>query len=250
MTKRKKSPVEVDTVSPHLCTIDLRLEILGQLPFLATLSQTELEEVNEHFRERGYDEGEPIYFSGDLASHLYVVASGQVRLMQHSRAGKDVLLDLLTPGEFFGTLTPGPEEVYGETAQAQVATCVLTISADDFRELMTIYPQITLAVLDMTADRLHSAREMVRQLSAHPVDQRIATVLLNLVEKLGEPHAEGTLIQTPLSREDLAQMTGTTPETASRVMSQLQKEGIINSGRQWVAITDLEQLTTIAAGEA
>ena len=250
MTKRRKSPVEIDTVSPHLCTIDLRLEILGQLPFLTALSQKELEEVNEHFHERAFDEGETIYFSGERASQLYVVASGQVRLTQHSRAGKDVLLELLTPGEFFGTLAPGPEEQYGETAQAQVATCALTIGADDFRDLMRSFPQITLAVLDMTADRLQSAREMVRQLSAHPVEQRIATVLLNLAEKLGERRAEGVLIQTPLSREDLAQMTGTTPETASRIMSQLQKDGLINSGRQWVAITDPEQLAAVAAGEA
>lgn len=250
MTKRRKSPVEIDTVSPHLCTIDLRLEILGRLPFLAALSQRELQAVNEHFQERAFDEGETIYFSGDRASQLYVVASGQVRLMQHSRAGKDVLLELLTPGEFFGTLAPGPEEKYGETAQAQVATCVLTISAGDFRELMSSYSQIALAVLDMTSGRLQSTREMVRQLSAHPVEQRIATVLLNLAEKLGEPQSEGILIQTPLSREDLAQMTGTTPETASRIMSQLQKDGLISSGRQWVAITDPEQLEETAAGEA
>ena len=250
MTKRRQSPVEIDTVSPHLCTIDLRLEILGQLPFLTALSETALEEVNERFHERGYDEGETIYFSGDRASHLYAVASGQVRLIQHSRSGKDVLLDLLTPGEFFGTLTPGTEEQYGETAEAQVASCVLAISADDFRDLMTATPEIALAVLDMTAGRLQSAQDMVHQLSAHPVEQRIAAVLLKLAEKLGEHHSEGILIQTPLSREDLAQMTGTTPETTSRVMSQLQKDGLIKSGRQWVAIKDPEQLATIAADEA
>ena len=246
MCQRRKSPVEIDIVPPQYCTIDLRLEILGQLPFLSPLSERELKEVNEHFRERGYDEGETSYFSGDRATHLYVVASGQVRLMQHSPSGKDVLLDLLLAGEFFGTLTPGPTERYGETAQAQVATCALTISADAFRELMAAHPKIALAVLDMTADRLQAAREMVRQLSTQPADERIAAVLLKLAEKLGEPHEEGVLIQTPLSREDLAQMTGTTPETVSRVLSQFQKDGLINSGRQWVAVANGEQLATMA----
>lgn len=245
MSQRKKSPVEIDIVPAQHCTIDLRLEILGQLPFLSPLSEEDLEEVNEHFRERGYGEGETIYFSGDRATHLYVVASGQVRLMQHSRAGKDVLLDLLLPGEFFGTVTPGPQEGYGETAQAQVATCALTISAGEFRDLMAAHPKIALAVLDLTADRLQAARETVRQLSTQPAEERIAAVLLKLAAKLGEPHDEGVLIQTPLSREDLAQMTGTTPETVSRVMSQLQKEGLVNSGRQWVAIADRERLAAI-----
>lgn len=248
MSNRKKSPLEIETVPPHLCTIDLRLKILGQLPFLAALTEAELEQVNKRFHARGYDEGQTIFFSGDRASHLYVVASGQVRLMQHSRSGKDVLLDLLTPGEFFGTLTPGIEQQYGETAQAQVATCVLTIGADDFRDLMATYPDIALSVLDLTAERLQSAQDMVRQLSAHPVEQRIAAVLLNLADKLGEPHPQGILIQTPLSREDLAQMTGTTPESASRTMSQWQKEGLVSSGRRWVAIKEREQLAAIAAG--
>jgi CRP-like cAMP-binding protein len=249
VSNRKKSPVEIDTVSPHLCTIDLRLEILGQLPFLAGLSGKELEGVNQHFRERGFDTGETIYFSDEKATHLYVVASGQVRLLQHSRAGKDVLLDLLVPGEFFGTLNPGPQERYQETAEAQVATCVLTIGADEFRELMGSYPQIALAVLDITAGRLQLAQDRVRQLSAQPVEQRIAAVLLRLADKLGESHEEGILIQTPLSREDLAQLTGTTPETASRIMSHLQKEGLLSSGRQWVAIKKRQQLARLATGE-
>lgn len=71
-------------------------------------------------------------------------------------------------------------------------------------------------------------------------------MLLKLGEKLGEPHDEGLLIQVPLARQDLADMAGTTVESASRVMSQFQKQGLIRSGRQWVAITDLEGLAAAA----
>lgn len=247
MSRRRKSPVEVDTVEPHLCSIELRLEILGRVPFLAPLSPPELEAANKRFREHGYEEGEVIYFSGDPATHLYVVASGQVRLTQHSLSGKDVLLDVLAAGEFFGSLAMRQDETYAETAQAQTAACVLAIGAQAFRDLLHESPQVALAVLDLTAERLQAAQERVHRLSAHPVEQRIAAVLLNLAAKLGEPRREGLLIQTPLSREDLAQMTGTTPETASRIMSQFQKEGLIESGRQWVAITDREQLAAVAA---
>jgi CRP-like cAMP-binding protein len=96
------------------------------------------------------------------------------------------------------------------------------------------------------AERLQTAHETIRQLSAFPVERRIASVLLKLSEKLGEAHDEGLLIQVPLARQDLADMAGTTVESASRVMSQFQKQGLIRSGRQWVAITDLAGLAAAA----
>jgi CRP-like cAMP-binding protein len=246
MGNRRKSPVEIEAVAAHTCSIDLRLEILGKLPFLASLSADELAAANKRFRAGDYAAGEAIYFTGDPATHLYVVASGQVRLMQHSPMGKDVLLDVLQPGEFFGSLTPGAGEPFAETAQAQANACILGINAEDFRELMTAYPPVALAVLDLTTRRLLAAQETVRRLSAYPMEQRLAAMLVRLAEKLGEPHPEGLLIQTRLSREDLAQMTAATPETVSRIMAQFQKEGLVNSGRQWVAITDLDGLKRLA----
>lgn len=248
MGNRRKSPVEIETVPVFMCSTELRLQLLGDLPFLASLSAAEIAQANESFQTFDYAEGDTIYFSGDLAGHLYVIASGQVRLMQHSGAGKDVLLDVLKPGDFFGSLTPGGEQRYAETAQAQSHACIMAITAAKFRELMAAYPRIALAVLDLTAARLQNARETVRQLSAFSAEQRIAAVLVRLAEKLGDQQAGGLLIQTRLSREDLAQMTGATPETASRIMASLQKDGLISSGRQWVAINDMEALAKLAEG--
>ena len=123
---------------------------------------------------------------------------------------------------------------------------MLTITAEDFRTILARYPSAALAVLDITQRRLHEAHEMVRQISAYPVEQRIAYVLSRLADKLGEVRDEGLLIQMPLTRDDIAQMTGATAETASRVMSQFQKDGLINSGRQWVAIADPKRLAALA----
>ena len=103
--------------------------------------------------------------------------------------------------------------------------------------------------MDITARRLRDTREIVRQLSTDSVEQRIAAVLLKLAEKLGEVTHEVVLIQMPLSRVNLAQMTGTTTETASRIVSQFQKEGLVRTGRQWIAITDRMRLEKIAGTE-
>ncbi len=136
--------------------------------------------------------------------------------------------------------------MYTNTAQAQTGVCALSINAGDFRALLDAYPSIALRVLDIMTGRLHSAQDMIRQLSAYPVEQRVAFTLLKLAEKLGEAHDEGLLIRMPLSREDLAAMTGTTTETVSRTLRQFQQSGIVNTGRQWVAIADRERLQALA----
>ena len=246
MSDRRTTPLSQDSIEPHRCSVDLRLEILRQLPFFASLTERQVVEANGHFREQGFTAGEVIYLMGEAADRFYVVADGQVKLMRHTLGGQDVLLEVLVPGDFFGSLAALGDEAYADTAEAQTPVCVLGISAADFRALLERYPAVSLAVLDEVSARLRAAREMVRRLSAQPVEKRLAYTLLQLADKLGEPREVGTLIQMPLSRADLAGLVGTTVETASRIMSQFQKEGLVNSGRRWVAVADRERLAGVA----
>jgi CRP/FNR family transcriptional regulator, nitrogen oxide reductase regulator len=248
MTIRRSTPLKPENVEPDRCSLDLRLKILGQLPFFSRLQAEEIDQVNESFHEYGYTPGESIYFAGEPAERLYVVAAGKVKLLRHTLAGQDVLLDILAPGEFFGALSILGQEEYPDTAQAQTACCVLAVAAQDFQAILYRYPAVAVTTLNIVSQRLKAAHDTIRQLSAFPVEQRLAAVLLKLAEKLGERRAEGLLIQAPLSRQDLAEMTGTTPETASRILSQFQKDGLIHSGRQWIAIIDRDRLSAIASG--
>jgi CRP-like cAMP-binding protein len=206
------------------------------------LSKGEIEEINASFRELGFDEREPIYQAGAPAARLYVVASGIVKVMRHTLAGQDILLDILPPGEFFGSLSLSEAEVYQDSTIAHTPTCTLSVSRDEFRSILVRYPAATLSVLDITTARLHEAHETIRQISAHSVEERIAYTLLKLAERLGEPRDVGLLIQMPVSREDLANMVGSATESASRVISQFQKAGLVDTGRQWIAITDQRRL--------
>ena len=166
--------------------------------------------------------------------------------MRHSLSGRNVLLDMLTPGEFFGSLSTLGDDLYPDTAEAQTQTCVLSIHADDFRRILEKHPMVALRVVDIMAARLRTAHERVRQFSALSVEGRIANLLLVLSRKFGRPSDVGLLIQSPLTRDDLAAMTSTTTETASRVMSQFQKNGLIQTGRKWVSILDQDALEKIA----
>ena len=244
--RRRKTPVEIEMTEPHLCSTDLRLRILHEVPFFSALGHDQIEEINLQFHEKGFLAGDYLYFSGEPAESLFIIAEGRVKLLRHSTAGKDVMLDLLIPGEFFGGLSTGSGSNYLETAQALTSVCALTISREAFRAILTRYPDVGMRVLDLVTARLEAAHATIHQLSSQSAEQRIATTLLNLAAKLGEPHEVGLLIQTPLSRDELADMTATTPETASRVISQFQREGWINTGREWIALADPAALREIA----
>lgn len=249
MIAKKRSPLEIKTTEPHLCTISTRLRLLKQLPFFQGLPPADFEWINSLFHEKDFDVGELICLSGDPAEQLFVVADGRVRLLRHSLTGRDVLLDLLTPGEFFGALTGLGDDVYPDTAQAQSPCCILVIGREAFQQILKRHPTVALKVIDIMSKRLRLANERVHQLSALPVEGRIASILLALGDKFGEKGEIGLLLQVPLSRDNLAEMTGTTTESTSRVMSRFQKEGLIRSGRRWVSVINREGLEAIAGKE-
>jgi CRP-like cAMP-binding protein len=250
MKSRRKSPVNTVTTEPQHCSINLRLKILERVPFFAGLPGKAIEEIYQHFVEVGYQAGDMIYSAGDPAERLFVVADGKVKLLQHAAGGRNVLMDILASGEFFGNVTTLGVMAYPDTALAQTSACVLSIQSEAFRQLLDRHPGLALKALEIMSRRLNDANQRVLQLSSLPAENRIVLALLKLGEKLGVQKENGLLIDVPISRDELAEMTGTTPETASRVMSQLQNSGLIESGRQWVSLTDREGLEGLLANKS
>jgi CRP-like cAMP-binding protein len=249
MQKRRKTPLQKNEFEANSCSTDSRIEIIRNLPFFKNLPHKAISDINSIFRDVHYNPYETIYFSGDKSTQLCVVASGSVKLIKHSIDGQDVLIDLLKQGEFFGALETLGQPVYQETAESQTNCCILKISSEQFRNILEIYPSASLNIIDILSKRLKAAYEMMQKLSVQSVEQRIAFILLKLANKLGEQKDFGLLIQLPFARSDLAKMTGTTTETASRIMSQFQKQGIIKTGRQWVSITDHKKLKRLSEFE-
>lgn len=241
--------MKIKTTEVHLCTVTSRLRILRQVPFFQDMTSADLEWVNSLFHQEDFKVDQVICLSGEPAERFYVVAEGRVRLLQNSLSGRDILLDLLTSGEFFGAFSGQGGDYYPDTAQAHSPCCILVIGRETIQQVLKRHPAVALKVIDIMAARLQSANVRLHQLSALPVEGRIASLLLMLGDKFGEQRQDGLLLQVPLSREDLAGMTGTTTESASRVMSQFQKYGLIRSGRGWVALTDRAGIEAIAGQE-
>jgi CRP/FNR family transcriptional regulator, nitrogen oxide reductase regulator len=233
-------------VDPAVCSLEYRLKIIGRLPFFRHLPAEAIVEINRLFEDRDVPAEQAIYFEGDPGEHLYLVAMGKVKLLRHTASGRDVLLDILRGGEYFGSLTILGGRGYTETAVAQTDCCILQISSSNFEKILNRYPDVSLKVLQAVGKRLEESQEIVKQLSVYSADQRIAAALIRLAKKMGEQKEGGMLIQLPFSRLDLAAMTGTTVETVSRVMSRFAKQGLVTAGRKWVEINDIQGLEHIA----
>jgi CRP-like cAMP-binding protein len=225
--------------------------VLGRVPVFAGLSDAEIRRVDERMVSLAWGEDEHLYSAGEPAEHLYVLAAGRAKLLQPTSSGQEVVTDLLVPGDLFGALSTLGSPHHPDTAVALTTTCALRIGTDAVREVLTEHPTVALRVLDDVAGHLARARTDVGRRSGEPVAQRVAAVLGRLADKLGQERAGdgGTLLQIPLSRSDLAGLTGSTPESVSRVMSRLRREGVVDSGRRWTAVLDRERLAAVATGD-
>ncbi|NOH03922.1 MAG: Crp/Fnr family transcriptional regulator [Chloroflexi bacterium] len=239
---RPKSPVRLEWVDPAVCSTDYRLKIIGRLPFFKHLPPAAISKINNLFHDVDVPADERIYHEGDEAAYLHLVAMGKVKLVRNAESGREVLLDILHGGDYFGSFSTLSGRAHTETAIAQTDSCILRISSRDFDGILADHPDVTRKVLDAVSRRLTESQEIVKQLSAYTVEQRIASALMRLASKLGESRGEGVLIQLPFSRQDLAAMTGSTTETVSRVMSRFADEGWVKTGRKWVTILDMKKL--------
>jgi len=240
---RSKSPLKREPVMPEIhCAVPDQRRLLAASPYFHSLDAREIEDVQRRFTQRHYAEGSTIHLMGAPAKLLSIVAVGTVRLVRSTLDGKDVVLGLLGPGDHFGSLAELGDASYRETAIAHTECCILSTTSGDFSRMLETYPGVALDSLHMVADRLRTAHGTIEQLSAYPVEQRIASTLLHLADRIGVQQETTILIDVPLSRQDLADMTGTTVETASRVMSDFKRAGLIESGRRWTVILDEDGL--------
>lgn len=246
---RRKSPVEPTIVNQDLhCSVEDQRKLLGASPYFVSLEPDQIRELQTSFLQRHYEAGDRVQIAGEPATRINIVAAGMVKLVRPTPDGQDVLLDFLGPGEHFGSLAALGSATYQEDVTAHTSCCILYTTAETFQEILKTYPAVAIASLHMVAARLRDAQATIEQLSAYPVEHRVASTLLHLAAKRGKEHEGATLIEMPLSRQDIADMTGAKVETVSRVMSEFRRSGLIDSGRRWISVLDGEGLSQVIEG--
>ncbi|MBC8331989.1 MAG: Crp/Fnr family transcriptional regulator [Anaerolineae bacterium] len=188
------------------------------------------------------------FMEEDPADAAFVLIEGKVKLAQVTVHGQQVILGYLTPGRVYGIIAVLKRMTYPVSAQAVGKCRALVWDRNTLNQLMEASPRIALNAMRIMAGQIREFQNRVRELSTQQVEQRIARAVLRLARQSGRRIDVGVVIDLPLSRQDLAEMTGTTMYTVSRVLKEWAKRGIVESRRQQVTILAPHGLVVIAEG--
>ncbi len=189
------------------------------------------------------DRGEVIWLAGSPSHTVCIVGSGFIKMTRSTPQGVEVAMELLGPGQCFGLLVAIEGHEYPLTAAAVTKTWYLKIPTLLLKDIYSSNVNFKDHILRTLAPRLRKAHDMMARMSTGRMEQRLAAVLLILMDTYGQPQKVGIRIEVPLTRQDLAEMAGTTVETAIRVMSKMQKEGVVKTDKQMITILDAASLT-------
>ena len=226
-------------------------KLLGQSALFALISREERAGLAKQSIRRYYERDEYVFFEGDPARWVVLVASGRVKMVKHSESGRETILATFGPGEIVGEVAVLVGNTYPATAQTMEPTVTLSLSRAAYVDLVESHPELAWALIEELGRRLQQAHEMIRSLAVEKVERRVARVLLRMASTAGErlerTDAPGAVrITIPLSRQDIADMAGTVIETAIRAMSKFQKQGFIETQEGRIVLLQPHQLVAIA----
>jgi CRP/FNR family transcriptional regulator len=226
-----------------------RLQILKKTIFFSSVSEATQREISRLFVDEKYQRDDYIFFEGDAPEWLYIVKEGKVKLVKHSDSGKDVILQIFAPGDMFGEFALFDRKPYPTSAQAMEPATVLKLSRKEFLLFFGRHPFVATEMIMELGRQLQEAHVTIKSLAVDRVEQRIANILLKLAGKLGSPEGAGIVLNLALTRQDLADMAGTTVETTIRVMSRFTKTKIIKPANGKILILAPQALRRISEGK-
>jgi CRP/FNR family transcriptional regulator len=216
------------------------LSLLRSMPIFNDIPDRDLADFLSRASKQHFKRGTSILTEGDPPNWLYVVLSGRVKVSKPSPVGKPITLAYFIPGEMVGELAVFENIPYPASAEAVAATELLSINRTEFLSFLARHPAAAQALLKILGNRLRLSQDRLRGFAGERADQRLAGALTTLFEKMGA--------YLTFSRQDIADMAGTTLETAIRVLSRLTKDGIIRSSRGRITIVDINRLRMLSQG--
>lgn len=244
--RRPLAPRGAPTTGCYAAVVADRAVFAKEVALFAALDSSALAEIRAAARMGRAHAGAMFFREDDTASTFFVLESGSVKLTQLTPEGHQVVLRIIGPGDAFGGVAAFGGATYPVSAEAVTDSSAMEWPGDVMARLMDRHPRLAVNALRFVAARLHELQVQYRQLATEKVDRRVARALLRLVQQAGRRVESGVLIDLPLSRDDIAQMTGTTLFTVSRIISRLEGQGILEAGRQRMVIRNPHGLLKIA----
>jgi len=207
------------------------VDLLGGVPAFEELGPDDLGRVAQVAVPRTFDRGEVVFREGDDSDSCYVVRTGHARAVREHGDGRQLTLATFGPGDIFGELAMFDDERRSATVEAVDHLGVVAILGADMRRLMREHPDIAVKLVIALGRRLRAANERLARQSFQTVQSRVAAVLSQLVEQACAEGAEPVDVPVTTTQADLAQLAGSSRESASRFLAVLERAGVISQGR-------------------
>jgi CRP-like cAMP-binding protein len=222
--------------------------LLRGIPFFERLDEVALSEALKLASSRRFPAGKAVFEQGAAATHFFVLLSGRLKVTQVTPQGQQIVVRMVNPGDLFGIAKALHREDYPGTATAVIESVALAWPMTAWADLVDRNAAIAGNVLQTIGDRLQEAHARIREISTEEAERRVGHAVLRLANQSGRKEPEGIRIDFPVSKQDIAEMTGTTLYTVSRILSAWQEARIIDGGRQKLLLRNPHRLLMIADG--
>lgn len=224
--------------------------LIAGLPPFEGLNPAELDRMIGQARSQRIAKEHAVFDQEQDAHSFFLLLDGYVRVIKTTPDGEEVTVRYISPGELMGIASALGRTTYPASAIAVVDCVVLAWPSSVWSEFAAAFPSFGANTYRTVGIRLQDAHARVVEMSTEQVDQRVAHALLKLVRQSGKRTDEGFLIDFPISRQDIAEMTGTTLHTVSRLLTAWEEQGLVRSGRQKVTVVEPHRLLMLAEGRA
>lgn len=221
-------------------------QILRETPSFRRLSAEDRQRVAGVARIGTYEKGETVFAEAEPSDFFYSVATGRVKVVKMLPSGKEVILEVFGAGEPLGAVAVYEGRPFPASAIAMEDTSCILIPRGAFFALLEQHPTLVRGILTGLTLRLIELTKRLAELSGGRVETRFARLFLKLAQDIGTSRPDGRFVALPLSRQELADMTGTTIETCIRIMSRWGKDDIVRTEKDGFVVVDLATLEAVA----
>ncbi len=222
-------------------------DLLKATPVWRRLAAADRSHLAEIARVVTYERGERLFSEGDPSDFFITIAAGRVKVLKSTAAGKDVILEVFGSGDPLGAVASYEGRPFPASAIALEPTTCVVVPRREFFALLERHPSLVRGLLLGLTVRLVELTNRIVDLTGGKVEPRFARLFLKMAEESGAAVAEGIAVPVHLSRQDLADLAGTTIETSIRIMSRWGKEGLVRTERDGFVILDKRGLETLAS---
>lgn len=220
------------------------------LPLFNKLSDAELDRLLARAALLRVAIGEAVFKQGQKADRFFLLLHGRLKVTQVTADGQQIIVRMVHPGDIFGFAKALQRDDYPGTPTAAAESVVICWPTDVWSLFVEQNPHLAVNAMQSIGQRLQEAHTRIREMATEEVEHRVAHAVLRLINQAGKTESAGIRIDFPISRQDIAEITGTTLHTVSRILSAWEAKGLVEGGRQTLLVRDAASLKTLAEGQA